>query len=195
MTSAWGHGLATVASDGTVLDTWYPAPRLGGAPDAFPADLAAETGPDERRDVRIEPVTLSIDTDAAPASTADAYLRLHLLSHRLVAPNTINLDGFLGHLPIVVWTNAGPVLPATFTARRRALQRAGITAKGYDRIPFLAGPMTIRSGERQHAYVVFDMKASRESDLEDQLRDAEQIFIFLRNPQVSLTTTFVIVDK
>jgi len=142
MTSAWGHGLATVASDGTVLDTWYPAPRLGGAPDAFPADLAAETGPDERRDVRIEPVTLSIDTEAAPASTADAYLRLHLLSHRLVAPNTINLDGFLGHLPIVVWTNAGPVLPATFTARRRALQRAGITAKGYDRIPFLLDYVT-----------------------------------------------------
>jgi 2,3,4,5-tetrahydropyridine-2-carboxylate N-succinyltransferase len=142
MTAAWGHGLATVASDGTVLDTWYPAPRLGGAADAFPADLAAEAGPDELRDVRIEPVTLSIDTEAAPASTADAYLRLHLLSHLLVRPNEVNLDGMMGHLPIVVWTNTGPVLPATFTARRRALQRAGVTAKGYDRLPFLLDYVT-----------------------------------------------------
>jgi len=142
MTAAWGHGLATVASDGTVLDTWYPAPRLGGAADDFPADLAAETGPDEFRDVRIEPVTLSIDTEAAPASTADAYLRLHLLSHLLVCPNEVNLDGMMAHLPIVVWTNTGPVLPATFAARRRTLQRAGVTAKGYDRIPFLLDYVT-----------------------------------------------------
>jgi 2,3,4,5-tetrahydropyridine-2,6-dicarboxylate N-succinyltransferase len=137
MTSAWGHGLATVASDGTVLDTWYPAPRLEGRADAFPADLAAETGADELRDVVIEPVTLEIDTDAAPASTADAYLRLHLISHRLALPNSVNLDGFLAHLPIVVWTNAGPVLPSTFATRRRALLRAGVTAKGYDKVPFL----------------------------------------------------------
>jgi 2,3,4,5-tetrahydropyridine-2,6-dicarboxylate N-succinyltransferase len=137
MTSAWGHGLATVASDGTVLDTWFPAPRIDGRPDAFPADLAAETGPDELRDVVIEPVTLEIDVDAAPASTADAYLRLHLISHRLALPNAVNLDGFLAHLPIVVWTNAGPVLPATFATKRRALLRAGVTAKGYDKVPFL----------------------------------------------------------
>jgi 2,3,4,5-tetrahydropyridine-2,6-dicarboxylate N-succinyltransferase len=142
MTAAWGHGLATVASDGTVLDAWFPAPRLDGAPDAFPADLAAETGPDEVRDVRIEAVTPSIDTDAAPASTADAYLRLHLLSHLLVRPNAVNLDGMMGHLPIVVWTNAGPMLPSTFTERRRALQRAGVTAKGYDRLPFLLDYVT-----------------------------------------------------
>jgi 2,3,4,5-tetrahydropyridine-2-carboxylate N-succinyltransferase len=142
MTAAWGHGLATVASDGTVLDTWYPAPRREGAPDAFPADLAAETGADELRDVRIEPVTLSIDTEAAPTSTEDAYLRLHLLSHLLVRPNEVNLDGMMAHLPIVVWTNTGPVLPATFAARRRALQRAGVTAKGYDRLPFLLDYVT-----------------------------------------------------
>jgi 2,3,4,5-tetrahydropyridine-2-carboxylate N-succinyltransferase len=146
MTAAWGHGLATVASDGTVLDTWYPEPRLGGAPDAFPADLAAETGrpgaADELREVRIEPVTLTIETDAAPASTQDVYLRLHLLSHRVVAPNTIDLDGMMGHLPIVVWTSHGPVLPSVFRARRRALLRAGITAKGYDRLPFMLDYVT-----------------------------------------------------
>jgi 2,3,4,5-tetrahydropyridine-2-carboxylate N-succinyltransferase len=137
MTAAWGHGLATIASDGTVLDAWYPDPRLGGEPDAFPAELAADAGSDELREVRTEPVTPVVDTQAAPASTADAYLRLHLLSHRLVRPNEINLDGFLGHLPIVVWTNAGPVLPGVFAAKRRAMLRAGVTAKGYDRLPFL----------------------------------------------------------
>ncbi len=142
MTAAWGHGLATVASDGTVLDAWFPAPQLGGAPDALPEDLAAEAGPDDVRDVRIEPVTPVIDTDAVPASTADTYLRLHLLSHLLVRPNEVNLDGMWTHLPIVVWTNAGPVLPSTFAERRRALQRAGVTAKGYDRLPFLLDYVT-----------------------------------------------------
>jgi 2,3,4,5-tetrahydropyridine-2-carboxylate N-succinyltransferase len=92
--------------------------------------------------VRIEPVTLTIETDAAPASTQDVYLRLHLLSHRVVAPNTIDLDGMMGHLPIVVWTSHGPVLPSVFRARRRALLRAGITAKGYDRLPFMLDYVT-----------------------------------------------------
>ncbi len=142
MTAAWGHGLATFAANGTVLDTWYPEPRLDGAPGAFPGELGAQTGTDELRDVQVEPITLAIDTDAAPASTADAYLRLHLLSHLLVRPNAIDLDGLMGHLPIVVWTNRGPVLPSVFRARRRALLRAGVTARGYDRLPFLLDYVT-----------------------------------------------------
>ena len=68
-------------------------------------------GADARRNVRVEFVTVVIDLDAPPASTPDAYLRLHLLSHLLVAPNTINLEGLFGHLPIVGWTTAGPVHP------------------------------------------------------------------------------------
>lgn len=142
MTSAWGHGLATVAGDGTVLDTWFPAPALGEAPEApgsrpVPAELAAFAGQDDRRDVRVDFVTIAIDTDAAPASTADAYLRLHLLSHLLVAPNTINLDGIFGVLPIVAWTSAGPMHPATLPRLRPALQRAGIAVHGVDKFPRL----------------------------------------------------------
>jgi 2,3,4,5-tetrahydropyridine-2-carboxylate N-succinyltransferase len=137
MTAAWGHGLATIASDGTVLDTWYPAPRVGGAPDAVPPQLSDEAGADELREVRLEAVTTTVDLDAPVTSTPDAYLRLHLLSHLLVRPNTISLEGMMGHLPVVVWTDAGPVLPGVFAARRRAFQRAGVSAKGYDRIPFL----------------------------------------------------------
>ncbi|MEO0313536.1 MAG: hypothetical protein RL140_766, partial [Actinomycetota bacterium] len=93
---AWGHGLATIASDGTVLDTWYPNPQLGDAPktDALwvvPKELDALVGEDKRRNVRLEVVRTEVDLSLPVLNTADAYLRLHLLSHLLVKPNTINL--------------------------------------------------------------------------------------------------------
>ena len=117
---AWGYGLATVAGDGTVLDTWFPEPRLGALPAGrdrwiAPAELESLAGDDQRRNVRIDIVTVDIDLDTPPSTTPDAYLRLHLLSHLLVKPNTVNLDGIFAHLPIVAWTNAGPVLPADLT--------------------------------------------------------------------------------
>jgi 2,3,4,5-tetrahydropyridine-2-carboxylate N-succinyltransferase len=142
---AWGHGLATIASDGTVLDTWFPAPRLGSPSEAERADIAAlkaQAAPDARRAVRLEVVTVEIDLAASPASTPDAYLRLHLLSHLIVAPNTLNLDGIFGQLPIVVWTNGGPVLPADFDRLRISLQRAGIQAYGIDKFPRLTDYVT-----------------------------------------------------
>ena len=52
------------------------------------------------------------DLNARWQDTEDAYLRLHLLSHRLVKPHEINLDGIFGVLPNVAWTSAGPVDPA-----------------------------------------------------------------------------------
>jgi 2,3,4,5-tetrahydropyridine-2-carboxylate N-succinyltransferase len=140
--TAWGYGLATISGDGTVLDTWFPTPRLGDIPAGrdphiAPAELEDLLGEDPRRAVTVDFVTVSIDLDAPPTSTPDAYLRLHLLSHLLVAPNTVNLDGIFGHLPIVVWTNAGPVHPADFERLRPALQRAGISAHGIDKFPRL----------------------------------------------------------
>jgi 2,3,4,5-tetrahydropyridine-2-carboxylate N-succinyltransferase len=140
MGMAWGHGLATVASDGTVLDAWFPSPALDQAPAGVkpvPAELAAHVGPDARREVTVEFVTTEIEVDAAPASTADAYLRLHLLSHLLVRPNELNLDGIFAQLPIVVWTNAGPMHPDAYARLRPALQRAGISAHGIDKFPRL----------------------------------------------------------
>jgi 2,3,4,5-tetrahydropyridine-2,6-dicarboxylate N-succinyltransferase len=141
--TAWGHGLATVSTDGTVLDTWFPAPALGD-PDAsaMPVELEALAGGDERRAVTVEAVTVSIDLDAAPSGTADAYLRLHLLSHLLVRPNELDLDGIFAHLPAVVWTNAGPVHPADFARLRPSLQRAGIHAIGLDKFPRLLDYVT-----------------------------------------------------
>jgi 2,3,4,5-tetrahydropyridine-2-carboxylate N-succinyltransferase len=127
---AWGHGLATVATDsGRVLDAWFPDPRLGardevagatgGARDEV-ADPALEARSDERRGVRLEPVLEVIeDLDAAPRDATDAYLRLHLLSHRLVRPHAVNLDGIFAVLPNVAWTNHGPVEAAEVPAARR----------------------------------------------------------------------------
>jgi len=137
---AWGYGLVTVAGDGTVLDTWFPAPQLGKLPAGrdrwiVPAELEALAGPDDRRNVTLEVRTIESDLQAQPTDTPDAYLRLHLLSHLLVRPNSINLDGIFGHLPAVVWTNAGPVHPEDFGRLRPLLQRNGIQATGVDKFP------------------------------------------------------------
>jgi 2,3,4,5-tetrahydropyridine-2-carboxylate N-succinyltransferase len=144
MTTAWGYGLATIAADGTTLDTWFPTPALGEAPAdaAAPAEVTDGVGADAVRAVTTQAQLVEIDTDAAPASTPDAYLRLHLLSHLLVRPNEVNLDGIFGHLPAVVWTNAGPVHPADFDRLRPALQRAGIHATGLDKFPRLLDYVT-----------------------------------------------------
>jgi len=140
--AAWGYGLATIAGDGTMLDTWFPSPARGALPSGrdrhiAPADLEALIGSDGRRGVRIDFVTVEIDLDAAPSSTPDAYLRLHLLSHLLAAPNSINLDGIFAHLPVVAWTTAGPMHPADFARLRPSLQRHGISITGLDKFPRL----------------------------------------------------------
>ncbi|KZE41276.1 2,3,4,5-tetrahydropyridine-2,6-dicarboxylate N-succinyltransferase [Microbacterium sp. T32] len=137
-----GTGLSTIASDGTVLDAWFPAPALGTSDTGADHGLDALAGTDERRAVRIEVVRLTIDADAAPASTADAYLRLHALSHRLVRPNELSLDGIFAHLPNVAWTNAGPIHPDDATRLRATLQRRGIQIQGLDKFPRLLDYVT-----------------------------------------------------
>jgi len=141
-THAHGYGLATVSDGGTTLDTWYPSPVLGRLPadrdpEIVPAELADAAGPDARRAVDLVPVTTEVELAAPPASTPDAYLRLHLLSHLLVAPNTINLDGVFAHLPIVAWTTAGPVHPDDLERLRPTLRRAGVAVTGVDKFPRL----------------------------------------------------------
>ena len=135
--TVWGTGLTTIAEDGTVLDAWYHQLGTGDLPRTGLADLSAHTGPDERRNVAVDSVTLQIDLDEAPASTADAYLRLHALSHLLVRPNDLNLDGIFAQLPNVAWTNAGPMLPADATRLQPQLRRHGIQVQGLDKFPRL----------------------------------------------------------
>ena len=119
--SAWGYGIATVSkTTGVVLDTWFPNPEVGAPPHNFdshllPAHISALEGEDAIRDVNLQGVALAIDLDTPPQSTTDAYLRLHLLSHTLAQPNTLNLEGIFPLLPIVAFTTRGPVEPSYFT--------------------------------------------------------------------------------
>ena len=151
--SAWAHGLATVTTEGSVLDTWYPEPALGEAPqDAVPPEeLQALVGEDEARRVRTEVVTVSIDLDAAPQGASDGYLRLHLLSHRLVEPNSINLDGLFGQLSNVVWTNHGPCAVEGFEATRARLRARGpVQVTSIDKFPRMTDyviPAGVRIGD------------------------------------------------
>src|SRR3954451_8298015 len=139
--TAWAHGLATTTDDGTVLDVWYPAPSLGAAPEddspyAVPAELAALEGADPARGVKVTVVRTVVDLDAAPTDAPDAYLRLHLLSHRLVQPHGLNLDGLFGVLANVVWTSAGPCAVDGFERTRLRLRADGpVTVHGVDKFP------------------------------------------------------------
>src|SRR3954447_3146147 len=101
-------GLSTTdLESGRVLDAWYPAPVLGQQP--APVDgLAQAAREDDLRGVRVDAIETGIDLDAAPADVPDAYLRLHLISHRLARPHEVNLDGIFGALPNVAWTSLGP---------------------------------------------------------------------------------------
>ncbi|WP_430592554.1 2,3,4,5-tetrahydropyridine-2,6-dicarboxylate N-succinyltransferase [Humidisolicoccus flavus] len=151
---AWAFGLAT-KSGTNVLDTWFPTPSLGKRPEdvdpwIFPAEIEANTGAIPERGVTVEAVLVESTLTEPPVSTEDAYLRLHLLSHRLVQPNTINLEGIFALLPIVAWTNAGPVHPDFATANRFTLQRAGIQVQLIDRFPRMLDyvvPSGVRIGD------------------------------------------------
>ncbi|MGW9552788.1 2,3,4,5-tetrahydropyridine-2,6-dicarboxylate N-succinyltransferase [Citricoccus zhacaiensis] len=149
--TASGVGLATVADDGTVLDVWYPAPVLGTDGGGLEAELAAVAVTDADRGTSQQVHTVQIDLDAAPADALDAWLRLHLLSHRLVRPNTINLDGVFGVLANVVWTNFGPCLPAGFeTTRLRLRARGSVQVYGVDKFPRMTDyvvPTGVRIGD------------------------------------------------
>ncbi|MGZ4611525.1 MAG: 2,3,4,5-tetrahydropyridine-2,6-dicarboxylate N-succinyltransferase [Actinomycetes bacterium] len=136
--TAWGVGLATVHDSGTVLDTWYPDPRLGAADPAAeaPDELQALTGKDDRRGVHVDVVRTEIDLDAPPTDVPDAYLRLHLLSHRLVPPHGLDVTGIFGVLTNVVWTNFGPAAVDGFESTRARLRASGpVTVYGVDKFP------------------------------------------------------------
>lgn len=134
--SAAGVGLATWWAGG-LLDVWYPQPSLGVEAQTVPG-LDAAARPDDIRGVEVRTVrTVIEDLQAPPADVADAYLRLHLLSHRLVRPRTINLDGIFGILPNVAWTTRGPVALEQLGAARLRARTHGehLVVLGVDRFP------------------------------------------------------------
>ena len=138
MTAAWGRGLATITRDGVVLDTWFRELGLGEptAGAAADEDALAERH-DEVRDVDVRAVSIQIDTTDKPASVSDAYLRLHLLSHRFVKPREIELDGIFGQLTNVAWTSLGPAPIEGIEELRWRVRRAGgtIVVDGVDKFP------------------------------------------------------------
>lgn len=136
--AAWSHGLATITTSGTVLDTWFPEPHLGDMPEGAvaPEALTALVGSDDVRQVRRDVVLAQIDLDSPPTDAIDAYLRLHLLSHRLAEPNSINLDGLFGVLTNVVWTTQGPCAVEGFELTRAALRSRGpVQVLSVDKFP------------------------------------------------------------
>jgi 2,3,4,5-tetrahydropyridine-2-carboxylate N-succinyltransferase len=133
---AHGHGIATLAGS-TVLDVWYPSPALGALTGTADATLTSMVGSDEARGVRREVVSLEIDLTVAPKDAKDAYLRLHLLSHRLVKPHGQSLEGIFGLLANVVWTSVGPCAVDGFEATRAKLkaQHGHVSVFGVDKFP------------------------------------------------------------
>ena len=134
--SASAIGLATY-SDDTLLDVWYPNPALSKKPHDV-ADLERGIRTDDIRQIRTQVITTVIDDlSSAPKDSADAYLRLHLLSHRLVKPRSINLDGIFGLLQNVAWTSLGPVAISKLTGVQLAARSHGISLNiyGVDKFP------------------------------------------------------------
>ncbi|MEY3336477.1 MAG: hypothetical protein RL332_290 [Actinomycetota bacterium] len=134
---ASGHGLATVSLSGPVLDTWFPEPVLGNLSTPVLPFLSALAGVDEIRGVKREVVSLEIDLDKAPDSVSDAYLRLHLLSHRVIKPHEANVEGIFGVLNNVVWTSVGPCPVENFEITRANLKQkyGAITVLSVDKFP------------------------------------------------------------
>ena len=137
MSIASGHGIATITNGGTILDVWYPSPALAPLSAAPASELAALAGSDEIRGVKREVASVEIDTEVAPKDAKDAYLRLHLLSHRLVKPHGLSLDGIFGLLSNVVWTNHGPCEVEGFEMVRAKLRAkfGQVTVYSVDKFP------------------------------------------------------------
>jgi len=140
MPAAWGHALVTrvdngSSNDGTVLDAWFH--ELGWGESAPNTDRFTDDQHHALRGVRVSVATIVIDTDTAPSSAIDVYLRLHLLSHRLAKPRTLNLDGAFGLLTNVAWTNIGPILPESIDQVRWEERRSGrlLNVHGLDKFP------------------------------------------------------------
>ena len=133
---AHGHGIATLAGT-TVLDVWFPAPALGAIAGAPDSSLQSMVGRDDARGVTRELVSIEIDLAVAPKDARDAYLRLHLLSHRLVKPHGASFDGIFGLLANVVWTSVGPCAVEGFELTRARLkaQHGHVSVISVDKFP------------------------------------------------------------
>lgn len=134
---AFGFGIATIASDGAILDTFFHSLGLGTLADQSTPEISRFEGSDELRKVQKKVVAVEIDLTQAPKDVPDAYLRLHLLSHRIVKPHGLSLDGIFGILNNVVWTSHGPCSITNFSEVRESLREnyGHVTVFGVDKFP------------------------------------------------------------
>ena len=137
MSTAYGHGLVSKSKSGAILDTHFKVLGLGKLSSSVAPDLASLSSVDEIRGVRREPIAIEIDLEVAPKDVPDAYLRLQLLSHRIIKPHGAVLDGIFGILNNVVWTSVGPCELAGFENVRELLREkyGSFTIYSIDKFP------------------------------------------------------------
>ena len=137
MSIAYGHGLVSLSKSGAVLDSYFKELGLGKLSDSKAPKLLKPAAADEIRGVRSEPISIEIDLNAAPKDVPDVYLRLHLLSHRIIKPHGAALDGIFGLLNNVVWTSVGPCAINDFEDVRDELRKAhgSFTIFSVDKFP------------------------------------------------------------
>ena len=129
--SNWtGLGIGTKNSDGDWIEMFFAEENI------FSEDL-------ESSDAAFEKV--SVSDEKAPTSVPEAYLKLHLLSYRLVKPNETNLDGIFGILQNVVWTSAGPFSIADFKKAQLEARKENqhILVHSIDKFPRMTDYVTL----------------------------------------------------
>jgi len=136
MSTAWGVGIATIDATGATLDARFRGLGIGDTPTQLPT-YSPGVDSDPSRGVALRAINISIDTSVAPTSAEDVYLRLHLLSHRLALPRTLNLDGAFGLLQNVAWTSRGPVALASLESVMWNFAQQGepLVVNGVDKFP------------------------------------------------------------
>lgn len=146
---AWGDGIGTFQGEQS-FEVWFARPRLGDATDEAPATPSVDRT-DSLRGVQVRSTRVVIaDLDEPPGSVEDAYLRLHLLSHRLVRPNEINLDGLFGVLPNICWTSIGPVAVEDLEdlQRRSRIEGFMVEVRSVDKFPRMLDYVAPSGGAR-----------------------------------------------
>ena len=136
--TAYGFGVATQNLSGQTLDCKFYSLGLGSAStNNLDEEYKSQLGEDAIRKVKKVAIELSIDLSQKPKDAADVYLRLHLLSHRLVKPHGLNLDGLFALLINVVWTSAGACEVDGFEKVRNQLQNkyGNLTVYSVDKFP------------------------------------------------------------
>jgi len=148
---AFGLGVGTHNNDGQWLEIFFPEPLLAPSAELVKATANCDSGQAlDREQLRAlqsaladtgetaqaalaghflaseQPVVaVLLEEDRAPANVPEGYLKLHLLSHRLVAPHGTNLEGLFGVLPNVAWTSEGAIDIAELPQRQLAARLRG----------------------------------------------------------------------